>query len=226
MSLKDKYQKIQKKGGEKLKKNKTSKLVAITLLIVMIALVLVASTYAKYTSQVSGSDTAQIAKWEWKINNNDLTKEQKTFDFNLFDTISDTDGNNEADVKTGKIAPGTKGQFQIKVDNLSEVNANYNLTINATKGKSISNAKIEYSIIGTDEAGDWTEDITTFNITNEKLAMENGTNTRTIYWRWAYSTSTEQDEYDTNVGFDAGKATNDADKSITVNAILNFTQID
>lgn len=34
----------------------------------VIALVLVAGTYAKYTSSASGSDTATVAKWLIKLN--------------------------------------------------------------------------------------------------------------------------------------------------------------
>ena len=144
----------------------------------------------------------------------------------MFDTIKDTDGNNETDVKTTKIAPGTKGGFEIKVENLSEVNANYNLTLKETKGQDISDAKIEYSIIGTDKATDWTTDINTFNLTNTLLNMETGSKTLTVYWRWAYSPSVAQDDADTTVGFAAANSVSDVNKTITIEAKLNFTQVD
>ena len=67
-----------------------------------------------------------------------ISKSDTEFSFNLFDTINDTsDGNNETDVKSTKIAPGTKGKFEIKVENLSEVNANYNLTLKENKNKMV-----------------------------------------------------------------------------------------
>ena len=50
-----------------MKKNTTQKMILITLLFVMIALVLVASTYAKYTSNASGSASARVAKWSFNI---------------------------------------------------------------------------------------------------------------------------------------------------------------
>ena len=210
------------------KKNYNSiKIFAILLLLVMLVLMLIVGTYAKYTTKVEGSDSSVVAKWAWQINDSDVSKSDTEFAFNLFDTIKDTaDGNNETDVKATKIAPGTKGSFEIKVENLSEVNAYYNLTLNETKGQDVSNAKIEYSIIGTDEATDWTTAINTFNLTNTLLDMETGSNTLTVYWRWAYSPSETQDYADTAVGFLAANSASDANKTITIEAKLNFTQVD
>ena len=209
------------------KKNYNSiKIFAILLLLVMLVLMLIVGTYAKYTTEIEGSDSSVVAKWAWQINDTDVSKSDTEFSFNLFDTIKDTDGNNETDVKTTKIAPGTKGGFEIKVENLSEVNANYNLTLKETKGQDVSDAKIEYSIIGTDKATDWTTDINTFNLTNTLLDMETGSNTLTVYWRWAYSPSETQDDADTAVGFLAANSASDANKTITIEAKLNFTQVD
>ena len=218
------------KGGNKAMKKKnynSIKIFAILLLIVMLVLMMIVGTYAKYTTEVEGSDSAVVAKWAWQINDDDVSKNDTEFAFNLFDTIKDTaDGNNETDVKATKIAPGTMGAFEIKVENLSEVNANYNLTLKETKGQDVSNAKIEYSIIGTDEATDWTTAINTFNLTNTMLDMETGSKTLTVYWRWVYSPSVAQDDADTAVGFAAANSASDVDKTITIEATLNFTQID
>ena len=202
------------------------KIFSILLLLVMLVLMLIVGTYAKYTTEIEGSDSSVVAKWAWQINDTDVSKSDTEFSFNLFDTIKDTDGNNETDVKTTKIAPGTKGGFEIKVENLSEVNANYNLTLKETKGQDVSNAKIEYSIIGTDEATDWTTAINTFNLTNTLLDMETGSKTLTVYWRWAYASNETQDDIDTAVGFAAANSASDVDKTITIEAMLNFTQVD
>ena len=217
------------KGENKAMKKKnynSIKISAILLLLVMLVLMLIVGTYAKYSTEIEGSDSSVVAKWAWQINDTDVSKSDTEFSFNLFDTIKDTDGNNETDVKTTKIAPGTKGGFEIKVENLSEVNANYNLTLKETKGQDVSDAKIEYSIIGTDEATDWTTAINTFNLTNTLLNMETGSKTLTVYWRWAYSPSEGQDGIDTAVGFAAANSESDVDKTITIEATLNFTQVD
>ena len=207
------------------KNNNSLKTFALLLLIVMLALILIASTYAKYTTKLTGSSDTTIAKWAWTINDNDVSKDDTEFTFDLFKTIKDTDGGTEADVTTQKIAPGTKGSFSIEVTNASDVNAEYSLTLKETKATAVSSANIEYSIVGTDEATDWTNDIGTFNLTDTSLNM-NASKTVTLYWRWAYSTTESQDTADTAVGFAVAGATSESDKSITVKAILNFTQID
>ncbi len=207
------------------KNNHSLKTFALLLLIVMLALILIASTYAKYTTKLTGSSDTTIAKWAWTINNNDVSKDDTEFTFDLFKTIKDTDGGKEADVTTQKIAPGTKGSFSIEVTNASDVNAEYSLTLTATKATAVSNANIEYSIVGTDEAKDWTADISTFNLNKTSLAI-GASNEVVLYWRWAFYDDANQDKADTLVGFAAAGATDDADKSITVKADLNFTQVD
>ena len=207
------------------KNNNSLKTFALLLLIVMLALILIASTYAKYTTKLTGSSDTTIAKWAWTINNNDVSKDDTEFTFDLFKTIKDTDGGTEADVTTQKIAPGTKGSFSIEVTNASDVNAEYRLTLTETKATAVSSANIEYSIVGTDEATDWTNDIGTFNFTNTRLAI-GASNEVVLYWRWAFYDDANQDKADTLVGFAAAGATDDADKSITIKADLNFTQVD
>ena len=207
------------------KNNSSLKTFALLLLIVMLALILIASTYAKYTTKLTGSSDTTIAKWAWTINNNAVSKDDTEFTFDLFKTIKDTDGGTEADVTTQKIAPGTKGSFSIEVTNASDVNAEYSLTLTETKATAVSSANIEYSIVGTDEATDWTNDIGTFNFTNTSLAI-GASNEVVLYWRWAFYDDANQDKADTLVGFAAAGATDDADKSITIKADLNFTQVD
>ena len=207
------------------KNNNSLKTFALLLLIVMLALILIASTYAKYTTKLTGSSDTTIAKWAWTINNNSVSKDDTEFTFDLFKTIKDTDGGTEADVTTQKIAPGTKGSFSIEVTNASDVNAEYSLTLTETKATAVSSANIEYSIVGTDEATDWTNDIGTFNFTNTSLAI-GASNEVVLYWRWAFYDDANQDKADTLVGFAAAGATDDADKSITIKADLNFTQVD
>ena len=56
--------------------------------------------------------------------------------------------------------------------------------------------------------------------------METGSKTLTVYWRWAYSSNETQDDIDTAVGFAAANSASDVDKTITIEATLNFTQVD
>ena len=209
-----------------MKKN-TKKIVTLLLFsVVAVGTYFVSGTYAKYTTSLTGSDTATVAKWAWDYKGTALTKNDSTITFDLFDTIVDTvDGNTDNEVATGKIAPGTKGSFAFDFQNKSEVDATYNLTLTATKGSAVTNAKIQYSLIGTDAATDWTENLSTLANASGTLEVDSAKVEKTIYWKWVYNDGAAQDAIDTQVGFDAGLAA-DADKQITVTATVTFTQID
>lgn len=92
----------------------------IILLIIAVILTILSflggQAYAKYMSKVTGQGTADIASWSFKVNEN----EQRLQNISLKSTI-----NNETLINN-KIAPGTQGNFQIKIDATgSEVGINY-----------------------------------------------------------------------------------------------------
>ena len=216
--------------------NKNLKKLGIMALVAVVAVgsYFVSGTYAKYTSKISGTDSAQIAKWAWNYKGTAITGDN-TISFDLFNTIKDSNGSNETDVVANKIAPGTKGEFSFSFQNLSEVTATYDLVVSATKGAAVADAYIEYSLIGTDAADDWTTDLATLASDNDTLAVGSDAVTETVYWRWSYErgtgdTLTANDAADTAVGFAAGwyndAETSAADKTITINASVRFTQVD
>ena len=203
-----------------MEKNKTMKMISITLLIVMIALILVSGTYAKYTSSATGSDSARVAKWAFNVGGTDIAS--NTFKFDLFKTIKDSDGNEENDVVSANgdkvIAPGTSGSFDISLENKSEVSAKYGIKFTVTNTKSIP---IQFSTDG----NTWTDSLTNIaaDDTKTKLAP-NGTKTITVQWKWAYE-DTNEDTKETTDAKDlalgtAGTAT------ITVSAEVTATQAD
>lgn len=63
-------------------------------------------TYSKYTNVVSGDGETQVAKWSFKVNS--ATEE--------FATIKLAETYDKETLTNGKIAPGTKGSFDIIVD--------------------------------------------------------------------------------------------------------------
>lgn len=211
-----------------MEKNKTMRMILITLLIAMIALVLVSGTYAKYTSSASGSDTARVAKWSFIVGGNDIVAEN-TFTFDLFKTIKDTDGKDETDVVSANadrvIAPGTSGSFDLVLENKSETSAKYSVTYTVTNTESIP---VQFSVNGTD----WKDNIEELNIstsaTDTKLDANNGTKTITIQWRWAYENTKE------NATTEDKKATDEKDMTLgkvgtaklIVQADVTATQID
>ena len=209
------------------KDNKIMKFASFVLLITVIALILVAGTYAKYTSTATGSDTAVVAKWDIKAGVKDsevsITGSNPEVAFNLFDTILDEEtGLAETDVTSGKIAPGTKGEFELSIKNDSEVTAQYAIDFTVTKGASVSDANILFSIDGST----WTSDLADITASDDtKLAMDGGNDTVKVMWKWAYET-TDGDATDTTVGTNATAATEEAAKTITVQAVLTATQVD
>lgn len=197
-----------------MEKNKTMKMILITLLIAMIALVLVSGTYAKYTSSASGSDTARVAKWSFTVGGTDIVAEN-TFTFDLFKTIKDTDGKTETDVVSANadkvIAPGTSGSFDLVLENKSETSAKYGITYTVTNTASIP---VQFSVNGKD----WTDNLANVveSDTDTKLDANNGTKTITIQWKWAYDGN---DTTDVNLG-KVGTA------KLIVQADVTATQID
>ena len=211
------------------------KKIAIVALVAIIAVgsYFVSGTYAKYTSQVSGNNSANVAKWSFVVNNKSFTTAEsleQAYTFDLFKTILDTKTSaDETDVDDNLIAPGTKGEITLKIDNTSEVNATYAIAFNATNA---SNIPLEYSIDGTT----WVSDIESLNIaaseaetTSTVLAMKTGTVSKTIQWRWAFVgtdsanyTTTQTDATDTALGF----AANTIRPTVAVTATVTLTQVD
>ena len=198
-------------------------ILAVLLLAVAISAYSVGGTYAKYTSNFTGgTSTARVAKWAFAIGDG-TTALANNFTFGLFDTVVDTvDGNTDADVaaagdgETTIIAPGTKGEYTIKLRNLSEVNATYSLALSIADGNEIP---VEFRVNG----GEWTNDLST--AINGSLPMNaNSDSEIKIEWQWPYSAvstvyTDRTDVTDTELGIDGTK-------SITVNAAITVTQAD
>ena len=198
-----------------MKKNRMMRLASILLVCVLLSTSVISGTFAKYTSTATASDTATVAKWDIDLNGKRITE---TFTFDLFATIVDTvDGNTDAHVATGKIiAPGTKGSFDIKLQNKSQVAAAYTIDYTVTNEAGIP---IEFSVDGTNwgDLNDVTTPVT--------LAMDaTDPTTVTVQWRWVFENGTGEalktnDAADTTLGL-AGSAT------ITVEAAITVDQVD
>lgn len=94
-------------------------LLVIAILFAIILSFIGGNVFAKYMSKVEGQGSADIASWKFKVNENE-EKLQKIF---LESTI-----NNET-VSNNKVAPGTEGSFQIKLDATgTEVGINYKIS--------------------------------------------------------------------------------------------------
>ena len=209
-----------------MKKNKMLRMASSLLVLAMITTCVISGTFAKYTSTASGSDEATVAKWSIEVNDTEIavTGDAKTVSFGLFDTIKDTDNTaEEDDVKKALIAPGTSGSFKLNLENLSEVDAKYTITLSETNGSDIP---LQYSLGG----GNWADSIDALNSSLEEkdIAMGTGTAEHIVYWRWVYEGTTsgahesQTDSTDTALGVTA--RTNAG--TVTISASITAWQVD
>lgn len=172
---------------------KSKKIVLLCIAIIAVILACIGEhAYAKYMSRVSGKGTAEIANWSFKVNEND----EKMQTISLKSTI-----NNETLVNN-KIAPGTEGNFQIKLDATnSDVGINYNIKF-ANETQKPTNLKFVYDGI-------------TYNSITELGNALNGTinanednkiKTLSINWNWKYETGNTVEEINANDIIDTQEA--------------------
>lgn len=198
-----------------MKKNKIFTLGLAIAFVFVLSLTLVSGTFAKYTSTVTGKDSAAVAKWAFQYGNNEgaLTDidlvSTKEISFNLFDTILDTNGDTETDVAANKIAPGTKGSFQFVVKNTSEVNATFDLTLELT------GAQVPFQYTIQVDEGAASSASTTLPMLNNQAINMNASTTITITWEWPFEGN---DETDTTLGIEAS--------TVTIKATIVFVQVD
>lgn len=189
---------------------KSKKIVLIIIAIIAVILSFVGGhAYAKYMSRVSGKGTAEIASWSFKVNEN----EEKMQSISLKSTI-----NNETLINN-KIAPGTEGNFQIKLDATgSDVGINYNIkfeneTQKPTNLKFTYNGKTYNSLA---ELGDALNGVINAN-------GEDKTKTLSINWNWKYETGSTANEINSNDIIDTQEAKNIENYNFDI--IVSGTQV-
>lgn len=159
-------------------------ILAISIIVIIVLSFLGGRAYAKYMSKVTGKGTVDIANWNFKINE----REDNIQTISLNPTI------NNNTISKQKIAPGTSGDFQIKLDATgTDVGINYtvrfeNETKKPTNLKFIYNEKI-YNTIS--ELGEVLSG--TINADDEERIK-----IFTIKWDWPYETGNTKEEIEQN----------------------------
>ena len=199
--------------------NKTKKssmmvrLVAVLAVTMMFTMCFVGGTFAKYTSSATGTDSATVAKWSFKVGETDIATTD-TFTFDLFKTIKDSNGTaDETDMSPVDgtiIAPGTRGSFDIVIKNDSQVNATYAIDYTVTN---TNNIPVKFSVDGTN----WFDDINYLDVRSVAINM-GATATVTVQWMWEFE-RIDGDTQDTTLG-SAASAT------LTVSAAVSAIQVD
>ena len=191
------------------------RLVAVLAVTMMFTMCFVGGTFAKYTSSGTGTDSATVAKWSFKVGETDIAT-TNTFAFDLFKTIKDSDGikdETEMNPVDGSIiAPGTQGSFDLVLTNASQVTAQYAIDYTVTNNNDIP---VKFSVDG---GSNWTNDLADVAASDStKLAANSGTTTIKVQWKWDFNGS--DDSFDTALGI-GGNAV------LTVKAEVTATQVD
>lgn len=170
------------------KSNFVARLSVLTIALTLVTTSLIGGTLAKYTTTVTGDGSATVAKWSF----NAYSKQgEATFEVKLTDTAN-------ANVTNGKIAPGSKGSFDIVIDATgSETALDYTIKFDNIQNP-IANLKFYSDANRTDGT---VIDLETTTLKDTiALADVGNTVTKTVYWEWKDAAS--NDKSDT----DAGKA--------------------
>ena len=187
-----------------------SKKKKIILIIAVLSCIVVSfiggQSYSKYVSEVRGDGMAEVATWSFKVNG----QKEEVQTIQLASTC-----NNETLINN-KIAPGTRGSFNILVDGTgSEVGIDYNIqfTNETTKPSNLKFTKQYNSITELEK------DLSGTINANE----ENKTRTLKINWEWPYETGNNENEIAKNDKIDTQNAQNIATYSF--NVIVSGTQV-
>lgn len=206
-----------------MKKIGTSRIVVLMLALALITSCFVGGTFAKYTAQISTSDTAKVAKFAVEaFGDVDATaNDTATVDLfaigKVYDLKDVTDfsvaGTQDADIKTSAdgttplIAPGCWGEFSFDVANKSEVTVTYAVEYTVSE----AGVPLKWSV---DNGASWTDDLA--NLDAEELTMESGTDSNRVLWKWDFDGN---DADDTALGVAAT-----ATPSVKID--VTFTQVD
>ena len=161
---------------------KKQRALRVCLVVALVLLIfLVGYTFAKYYSEIKGGGRGSIAKWSFVANNSKDT----------IQTISLVDSANEVSLVEGKIAPGTKGSFDIVIDATgSEVGVDYKVNV-AEETNLPTNLLYNVTMDGeTSETYSSLKELAQEELEGN-LDTINGefTKTITVNWEWPYETS-------------------------------------
>lgn len=190
-----------------MKKKWTIKLGILVLVLTLVTASLATGTFAKYLTTQTGTDTVTVAAWVAKFGD-DTAGTAETFDVDLFETIDPVDSG----VQPSLLAPGTQGSFDVAYDTSgTQVARNVTITIDTAALANLTQLKFYSDAL-------CSEEIPNGNIimnTDFGPAAEDGTGTKTVYWKWAFD---GDDVADTADGIDAS--------SFAITITFTATQLD
>lgn len=162
------------------KRKKLRKILIALLLFLIILIAMLGSTYSKYITKVEGKGVIEVAKWAFLVNGQTATMTN----INLAQTY------NPSTLVKNKIAPGTRGSFDIVIDTRgSDVGIDYDVKFLNQTNKP-TNLKFDLNGTVVDSINNL-EEMLKGNIpvdSNDKVK------TFTIKWFWNYETGNTQEQ--------------------------------
>ena len=184
-----------------MKKRIVGHLGVVALALTLVSMTLMGGTVAKYTTTVSGSAEATVAKFAFDLNG--ATQASDSAAINLKDLFKSTYGNGK-EVKSKAdsapvVAPGTSGYVKLEVKNNGEVAITPQFVITETNTAGIP---LEYAITKTsDSPADWETATAIRNQDLGNIAVGTTGNTGSFYLHWKWSTAeSDGDKTDTAFG--------------------------
>ena len=160
--------------------NKKKIVIFIVMILAILFSFLGGHTYAKNMSNIKGNGVADIASWSFKVNEN----EEKIQTISLKSTV------NNSTLVNNKIAPGTSGNFQIKLDATgSDVAISYVIRFENESNKP-ANLKFKYDNKTYNSITELQEALTGVINTND----ESKEKILDIQWVWPYETGNNAEQ--------------------------------
>ena len=163
-------------------KFKSKKIITAVVIISIILIIAVGYTFSKFFRSVPGNATAEIATWSFKANAGDENQSLSSI------VLKPTNGS--------KIAPGTNGAFQIKVDSIgSDVDVDYSVYISQEKLP----ANMRFNVQGHANTYSTMAELAEAELKGT-LTRENNNQQRvyTIEWNWPYDVTNGNESLDYN----------------------------
>lgn len=182
------------------KKVYAARLGVTALALTLVTTCLMGSTLARYVTEVTGSATATVAEWSFKVNG-----QAEKFTIDLGRTAY-----TDTTIADKVIAPGTSGSFKIEIDGSgSEVGIDYEIKLKAAADTTFPDDMV-FSTKAITDANPG-ENFSKFIETPVEGSIDYSAamkETVTIYWAWPLDGGADKDAKDT--------AMNDKDLSIDI----------
>lgn len=191
-----------------MKKTNRKMLIIVLLLAILLCLYFVTSTYSKYISSTSSSETVGVAKWSIQLNGKDVSTSGTAYKANQL--LSLTPVSNDK-VAANTIAPKSTAQGEIELNpEGTQVALKYTIELDTASYSGTTLPNLTYSL----KVGGSSVDLTDGSYTG-KIALPDGTDGKTAMTSDQKTTITViatwdtngDDETDTSIGIEAGTIT-------------------